>query len=200
MTDSASIPEGIELTRDLGTLRITFPGGMSLSQTPVPQSGGRIFAALVAIASPIGLWSAVGMLANMGGSAAVLARPWFLVFSVVATVVNIGVGLFILKAQKLSVKTAAHTQVELRPHSLWIHSDGHAENILLERIEKVTTDAAGARMWVDGRNRYLLPDRSEAERTWLAGLIREAITTRQHVSPAEADQERARLEALLQRT
>lgn len=190
-----SVPRGVELTHDLGTLRITFPGGVSLKQTPVPQSGWRIFAALFAVFSPLALWSAVGMIASIGGWAAVLDRMWFVLLAVFLTCTNCGLGLHIMQSRTVSIEAATQTRVELRPHSLWISS----EEILLEHIEKVTVDKAGARMRVEGRNRYLLPSRSDEERAWLAGLIREAITRRGAAEPT-SDDARARLEALLQRT
>ena len=89
--------------------------------------------------------------------------------------------------------------VTLRTHHLVIRCGATEESILLGDIDRVTNDKAGARIRVQGRMRYLLPDRADAERAWLAELLRSVVQTRKS-GGLNSDVERAKLEKLLQRT
>lgn len=85
-------------------------------------------------------------------------------------------------------QSVAAASVQLSAHRLCVDARDGSLDVALDQIEKVTVDAAGARLRVDGEARYLIPSRSEAERAWLGALLQDAVQTRaQRSQAAEAD-------------
>lgn len=205
-------PDQVTVSQDLDTLRITFPARTekTLVHGPEPERPATnnplvilsillVYPAIIATFIATLSWSTtveimtqlpqwinlmhiliigiiIAMAARAGGDPPSEAAP--------------------LRTTKRSLPAAT---VELRPHHLVIRSSAPAKSIPLGDIDTVTIDKAGARIRVQGHMHYLLPDRTDTERAWLAELLGAAVQARR-AGRVDANEARAQLEKLLQRT
>ena len=197
-------PEHTEVTRTLDRLHIVFPRRRTLTPS-VPTEGSRWWGRL---RRPT-LWESVLVLTISyliaGYSLVMMARythPVPLIVFLPAIINTVMVLLVWRKGRPKGVDVGMEevvlprAEVTLTPHLLRLTSQGKTMEFFTESIEKVTCDRAGTRIRSGGRIHYLLPQRSMAERTWLAEILAE----RSWQAPSTDSQaERARLEALLKR-
>ena len=197
-------PEHTEVTRTLDQLHIVFPRQRTLAPS-VPTQGSRWWGRL---RRPT-LWESAWMLAigyGIAGYAIVMmlqdAHPVPLLAFLPAVINTAVVLVGRLRGRPDGVEAGMEevvlprAEVTLTPHMLRITSQGRTAEVLTESIEKITCDKAGARFRSGQRVHYLLPQRSTAEREWLAGVLAE----RSWQAPsADSEAGRAQLEALLKR-
>ena len=208
---SLSPPAEVTVSQDLDTLRITFPARTEKTEVPGPPAEPaantplKILsillvypALLVTFAITLSWASTMEIFAMM--PVWIHLMNFSIIVSIIALAIHASIapreGEETLQTVRQSLPAAT---VELRPHHLLIRSRASTETIPLADIDTVTVDKAGARIRVQDRMHYLLPERTETERAWLAELLRAAVQTRQ-AGTVNSDAERARLETLLQRT
>ena len=208
-------PADATISQDLDTLRIALPARKETSQVPVQPaentilttSPWRVLAALLIYPS---ILASMVYLLSWSTVVEILTRlPLWLYLMNIATITMIiaaavhvsrtphaGEGEAPLQTVSRTLPAAA---VELRPHHLTIRSRSSTETIPLGDIDAVTVDKAGARLRVQGRMRYLLPERTDTERAWLAELVQAAVQTRQ-AGTVNSDAARVQLQKLLKQT
>jgi len=198
-------PAGATVAQTMEKLRITLPARAGVRQFSPGGSVEHRFSMLakqliifVPIVGLVFIFAMITMISPRNLDALVWTLPVF-------------VAMFVALYQSIRDKRAALDQVlpyttvdvpgatvEVSAHRLRIQAPGESLDVSLDQIEKVTVDTAGARLRVDGAVRYLLPQRTDDERAWVGGLLKEAVARRKRQSDsAEAD--RRKLQAIVKK-
>lgn len=183
-------PEGVEVTQTLDGVQLVFS-----ARNTVPTGVSRFFRQLwrrpllnALLIGGFGLMAYV--ILTIDGSAFLWAFVVMMGVLLYTAIVAQG------DAEARQEASVPEAHATLSAHRLCLTDSHGTLDVSLDQIEKVTVDAAGARIRVDGRAHYLLPDRPAADRVWIAAQIAAAVERRKAQSvPAGA--ERAQLERLL---
>ena len=214
---SLAPPAEVTVSQDLDTLRITFPARTEKTQVPgsppEPTAANTPLKILSILLIYPALLGTFAIMLSWSSTMEIFAQLPLWVHLMHVAIIGSIIAMAIhamtihesgspqedeepLRTVRRSLRAAT---VELRPHHLVIRSRASTQTIPLADIDTVTVDKAGARIRVQGRMHYLLSERTDTERAWLAELLRAAVQTRQ-AGTVNSDAERARLETLLQRT
>lgn len=187
-------PQGVTIEQTLERLQIAFPATARAQRVPQRASGWRLLGFRLAL-EPYRVITYFIIIGSMLVSELAELPGWMtlsiLVFIALIVFTDEGPPREVTRRQSVAKAT-----VELSAHRLVIDARDGSMDLALDQIEKVTVDAAGARLRVAGEVRYLLPSRMAAEREWLGALLQDAVKKRaQHSQTAEAD--RLQLQAML---
>lgn len=205
-------PDKVTVSQDLDTLRITFPARTVKTLVHGPEPELPATNNPLVILSILLVYPAViaTFIVSLSWSTTVEIMTQFPQWMYLIHILIIGIIIAMaaraggeppkeqapLQTTKQSLPAAT---VELRPHHLVIRSSAPETSIPIGDIDTVTIDKAGARIRVQGHMHYLLADRTDTERAWLAELIKTAVQVRK-AGTVDSDEARAQLEKLLQRT
>lgn len=188
-------PRGVTVEQTFDRLRITLPATTRTRLAPQRARLRRLMGVRFVFTPTLAvIYAAFVVFALASPKLSGMSIPMWLGFLVIMALI-----LFTEEGSPQDVtqqQAVAAATVELSAHRLVIDARGEAMDLALDQIEKVTVDAAGARLRVGGVSRYLLPSRPAAERAWLGALLKDAVQQRAQRSQG-AEAERRQLQAML---